>query len=559
MDAVLDTPRAETRWPEPGSPEELARFTEVQRRLPELFRRVFPDPHAAQTIVVLPGLSLDADELRKLRGAPHYEERLLCLLMLLRRPRTRVVYLTSQPLAAETVDYYLHLLPGVPLGHARRRLTLLSCHDGSPEPLTAKVLARPRLIERIREAIPDAASAHLTCFNATGLERTLAVRLGIPLYAPDPSVAEVGTKSGSRRLFRRIGVPHPDGVEDLRDAGDLAEALAELRRRQPDLHRAVVKLNHGFSGEGNALFSFHGAPHGSGLARWVRAELPARIRFEAPGEGWERYREKLARMGGIVECWLEGGEVRSPSVQCRIDPLGGISIVSTHDQVLGGPTGQIFMGCTFPADPAYGAGIQLSAARVAEALRHEGVVGRFGVDFVCRRVGDAWEHAAVEVNLRKGGTTHPYLMLQFLTDGEYDPTTGLYRSATGRPCFYHASDNLEDPAYRGLSPDDLVDIAVENGLHFDAAVQQGVVFHLIGALSEHGKLGAVCIGDSAAAASRLFHETVGVLDRAARRIGGQGAGQGDEDGSGDANGRRRFAPGVYRFFTGDAPAAGAHG
>jgi len=552
MDAVLTALRTETAWPEPGSPQELARFAEIQRRLPELFRRVFPDPHAAQTIVVLPGLSLDGDELRKLPGARHYEERLLCLLMLLRRPRTRVVYVTSQPLAAETVEYYLHLLPGVPPGHARRRLTLLHCHDGSGQPLAAKVLARPRLLDRIREAIPDPASAHLTCFNATPLERTLAVRLGIPLYAPDPALAELGTKSGSRRLFRAIGVPHPDGVEGLRDAGDLADALAELRRRQPELQRAVVKLNDGFSGEGNAIFSFRDAPGGGGLARWVRAELPARIRFEAPGEAWERYREKLARMGGIVECWLDGAEVRSPSVQCRVDPLGGVSIVSAHDQVLGGPTGQIFVGCTFPADPGYCAGIQLSAARVAEALRHEGVVGRFGVDFVCRRVGGAWEHAAVEINLRKGGTTHPYLMLQYLTDGEYDPGTGTYRSAAGRPCFYHASDNLEDPAYRGLSPDDLMDIAVENGLHFDAAVQQGVVFHMLGALSEHGKLGTVCIGGTPQAASRLYHETVAVLDREARRVAGW-------TGNGDAGNPPRFAPGVYRFLGADAAATGAHG
>ena len=129
-----------------------------------------------------------------------------------------------------------------------------------------------------------------------------------------------------------------------------------------------------------------------------------------------------------------------------------------------------------------------------------------------------WAHYAIEVNLRKGGTTHPFLMLQFLTDGAYDSDTGLYHTPAGRPCFYRASDNLEDPAYRGLSPDDLIDVAVENGLHFDAATQQGVVFHMIGALSEHGKLGAMCIGDSREAAARLYRETAAVLDREARRF-----------------------------------------
>jgi hypothetical protein len=151
--------------PRPGSPEELSRFRELQRRLAPLFRRAFPDPRAPQTVVVVPSMTLDPAELAKLTGAAHYEERLLCILMLLRRPRTRVVYVTSEPIPASIVEYYLHLLPGVPCHHARERLTLISCHDGSALPLTAKILARPRLCARIRAAIADPRAAHLTCFN----------------------------------------------------------------------------------------------------------------------------------------------------------------------------------------------------------------------------------------------------------------------------------------------------------------------------------------------------------------------------------------------------------
>jgi hypothetical protein len=128
------------------------------------------------------------------------------------------------------------------------------------------------------------------------------------------------------------------------------------------------------------------------------------------------------------------------------------------------------------------------------------------------RRGRHWEHYAIEINLRKGGTTHPYMMLQFLTDGKYDPESGLYRTPTGQPRYYFASDNLQSPAYRGLTPDDLIDISVEHRLHFDAACQHGVVFHLIGALSEYGKVGTVCIGDSRESAEAFYRETVAVLD-----------------------------------------------
>ena len=50
----------------PGSPEERARYAELQRRLPQLFTRAFLDRHAPQTIVVIPSLTLDLEELKKL-------------------------------------------------------------------------------------------------------------------------------------------------------------------------------------------------------------------------------------------------------------------------------------------------------------------------------------------------------------------------------------------------------------------------------------------------------------------------------------------------------------
>jgi hypothetical protein len=74
------------------------------------------------------------------------------------------------------------------------------------------------------------------------------------------------------------------------------------------------------------------------------------------------------------------------------------------------------------------------------------------------------------------------MMLQFLTDGRYDSARGEFRTPSGTARCYFASDNLEAPVYRGLTPEDLIDIAVVNGLHFNSATQQGVVFHLIGAL-----------------------------------------------------------------------------
>jgi hypothetical protein len=498
--------------PPPGSDAELADFAALQERLAPQFQDVFPHREAPRTVVVVPSMTMDQDELLKLEGAHHYEERMLFMLMLLRLPRTRLIFVTSQAINPLIVDYYLHLLPGVPGEHARRRLLLFACHDASPTSLTQKLLDRPRLLERIRAEIPDPATAHMTCFNATPLERTLALRLGIPLYGCDPALAHLGTKSGSRSVFREAGVPMPPGHEDLRDLDDAADALAALARDHGPLRRAVVKLNDGFSGEGNALFDFEGAPS-TGLETWIRRELPHRLRFEAASETFEHYGEKYRQMGGVVEAFIEGAVKRSPSAQLRINPLGEIKIISTHDQVLGGPTGQIFLGCTFPAANPYRQSIQEAGLRVGEVLRQRGVLGRFGVDFVSVNAPQGWEHHAIEINLRKGGTTHPYMMLEFLIAGAFDPETGLYRTPSGQPRYYYASDNLKQEAYRGLMPHDLIDIAVYHDLHFDGAQQQGVVFHLLGALSQFGKLGVLCIGESRDTAQAYFAQTVSTLNR----------------------------------------------
>ncbi len=500
--------------------EGQARFDALQRELARQFDEVFPDARKPRVVVVVPSLTLDAGELAKIAGVHHYEERMLCLLMLLRMPGTQVIYLTSQPVHPTVIDYYLHLLPGVPVSHARRRLTMLSCHDASPRPLTEKILERPRLLRRLREAFAGGVNAHMTCFNATALERRLALELGLPLYAPDPALAHLGTKSGSRDVFRKAGIAMPDGFEHLRDEDDIVEALAALKRRHPALRRAVVKLNEGFSGEGNALFTYEGAPEtGGGLEAWVRTVLPERLRFEAAGETWPRFRAKFEEMEGIVECFVEGAEKRSPSAQCRVNPRGEAGAISTHDQVLGGPSGQVFQGATFPADAGYRLAIQEAGLKVAKVLQERGVIGRFGIDFISVKEGDTWAHYAIEINLRKGGTTHPFLMLDFLIDGAYDAATGCYRTPAGQARFYYASDNLRSEAYQGWTAEDLIDIAVQHGLHFHGTTLQGVVFHLIGALSEFGKLGVVCVGDSPERAQELYRETVTVLDEEARAEG----------------------------------------
>jgi hypothetical protein len=216
------------RWPTLGSQEEKDTYAALQTRMPELFRILSADPREPQTVVIIPSLSMDPRELRKISGVWHYEERMLVNLMLLRQPRTKVVYVTSKQLHPTVVDYYLALLTGVPSSHARSRLVLLDCNDASAVCLSEKILRRPRLITRIRQEIMDVERAHMVCFNSTPFERSLAVRLGVPLNSVDPQLHDLGTKSGCREVFRAAGIQLPFGFERLSTVDEMAQALAAI-------------------------------------------------------------------------------------------------------------------------------------------------------------------------------------------------------------------------------------------------------------------------------------------------------------------------------------------
>ncbi len=493
----------------PPAPGALARLKALQRELIRQFEEQFPDPLAPKTVIIIPSQTLDSEILAKILGVNYYEERMLCLLLLLRMPRTRIIYVSSMPISEVIIDYYLHLLPGITTRHARQRLTLLSCHDASPCSLTEKILARPRLVEKIKSCIPPGHVAHIAGFNVTYLEHELSLRLGVPLYGCPAWLAYWGTKSGSREIFRRAGLLIPPGCVDLKSMPEVVDALLTLRQQYPEQRKAVVKLNEGFSGDGNAVFSFDQA--GEELNEEV---LRRHLKMVARDMTYDVFAEKIKIMGGIVEAFVEGEIKTSPSVQCRINPLQQIEVISTHDQLLGGDSGQVYIGANFPANPAYAYEIGKIGYKVAEVLSQEGVIGRFGIDFVSVKEPDGWwQHYAIEINLRKGGTTHPFLMLKFLTDGYYDHHTGVYHMPNGQTRHYFATDCLQSDAYKGLSPEDLIDIAICYKLQYDATTQEGVMFHILGALSEYGKLGMVCIGSSPERAEAYYKETVAVLNR----------------------------------------------
>ena len=497
--------------------ERYARYDRLQERMAAVWSAMRLNEEG-ESVVVIPSVTVDRVGERSGSLTQAYEERFLFLLLLLRQPRLRMIYVTSMPIATSIIEYYLALLPGVIPSHARARLSLVSVNDSSPRSLSEKLQERPRLLRQINALIPDKSRSHLIPYNTTPLERDLALTLGIPMYGADPRLFELGTKTGCRTLFAEEGVHHPIGFEDLHTIDDLLAATVRMRVERPAIAEIIVKLNEGVSGEGNAIVRLEDLPAPS--APTERDEIAARLRtmsFEQPDMPFDGYMAKLAERGGIVEERITGIEVRSPSVQLRVTPVGGVELLSTHDQVLGGPSGQSYLGCRFPADFGYARAISAEAEKVGRRLAREGVIGRFALDFVAvKDTSGGWTPYAIEINLRKGGTTHPFLTLQFLTDGRYDPNTALFLTPAGREKHLVATDHLESPLLRGLSIDDLFDIVARHGLHFDQARQNGVVFHMISCLTEHGRVGLTAVGDTPAQADATYQRAEKILLSEAR-------------------------------------------
>lgn len=475
------------------------RFEELQGRLAELGPRALSDLDEG-CIVVLPSITFPVEELRKIIGIGRYEERLLCMLLLLRAPKLEMVFISSLTVDPVVIDYYLSFLDD-PEG-ARSRLRLIALDDTHPLPLSEKLLSREDLLGEI-SSFTAGKDAYLLPFNVTAAERALATSIQVPIYGPRPGLAYAGSKSGSRHVAVEAGVEVLPGSEDLHSLEAVDAALGWLKEEHPEAVAAVIKLNYGFSGQGNAVVN---------LGDWEGSVADAPTVFCAEEESWDSFGPKIERDGAIVEEMILDPGIVSPSVQLRIAADGSFEVVSTHDQILGGPGDQVYLGCRFPARADYRSEIQEAGLRVAKTLAAKGVVGSFGIDFVIVPRDDRIAVFLSEINLRLGGTSHPFYTARFVTGGTYDPVGGSLVVEGAERC-YIATDNLKSERYKTLLPNDLLEHIETEGLAYQRDRATGVVLHMLGALAEHGKLGVTCIAETMTEANDLYAAFVATLEK----------------------------------------------
>jgi hypothetical protein len=480
-----------------------AQFDALQRdKLHVAWLADLPDSNIPHVLVALPSFSLDRTVYDHYGDrVPPLENRYLYALLRAREPGTEVVYLSSVAVPDVILHGYLSLLPPAERSRVVARSRLVNADDPSGRPLAEKLLDRGDIIDRLRSHVRDR-PAILEPWNVGPAEEALSVALGIAANGTGTSYRHLATKSNGRRLLRAAGVEVAEGTEDVTSPADVVAAIRRLVQLKPSVREVVVKLDDSVAGDGNVR-----VPVSTVTDTEDRRATKAVSRLLPP---W--YVDTLRR-GGVVEELIEGVVFRSPSAQAAITPDGQVTVIGTHEQRLGGANGQVFEGATFPADPEYAALLGRHAHEVGVRLARSGAVGRFAVDFVATRKGSGagWDVYGLEINLRKGGTTHTLGLIRLLRGGRYDVEQGQHVDANGRPVYYAATDNLVHASWAGRSAIEVRQRVFDAGLHYDRSIGTGVVLHLLDCLKVDGRLGYTALADHADDAAQLESQIVTAL------------------------------------------------
>ncbi|MGH2704725.1 MAG: hypothetical protein ACRDJ4_06440 [Actinomycetota bacterium] len=198
-----------------------------------------------------------------------------------------------------------------------------SCPTSRP---AAKLLDRPDLLDGLKASFRGR-PAFIEPWNVTGHEVEVALRLQAPINGTAPELWPLGFKSAGRRHFEAAGVPAPTGREDVRTVDEVVASIAAIRAAGSAAPAVVIKHDNSGAGDGNALIDLQGVESDGEVRRLVEA-LP------------EWYLRDL-KAGGVVEEMIASERFSSPSVQLEIQPDSEMSVLSTHEQVLGGENHQV--------------------------------------------------------------------------------------------------------------------------------------------------------------------------------------------------------------------------
>lgn len=462
-----------------------------------------PDYAGPRTILLKSGLLFPDWFFQFYKGVPAFEERLLYYAAYALAPQTNVVYMVSNPIDPDILQYMLSQVAtatGVDMDTLLRRFTFFSLDDNRNSPYDGLLVQNQEKMAELESLVTNPATTYMDQFNANEDTQTICDRLGIPWTGNVPEMLIADQKSENRRLFKEFGIQVPPGVEDCFTLSDVFEAWKGMGSREG---KYLLKANTGDGGLGVVRVHVSGSPRS--VDEFIEC---MQFNEQMTREFTEQL---LAEVGGSFEIFIDAKEKVSPSVQYMIHANGAVELLSTHDQLVN--TDGEYRGGVFPASDEYRQQLVDSGAKLVAALAQRGVRDRLSVDYLLTRNSpdEPWNVYATELNIRKSGTTHPREWTRLLTKAEYDPADNFLHTPDGREVYYISTEHgYLQPKYVDTPLSDFLKAADDVGLLFDHETKEGVYFHLL-TNRPIGKVNFTAIGFSPERAQHFYDQFFAIL------------------------------------------------
>jgi hypothetical protein len=486
---------------------DIRNYLQNQKVKSDLFQEAI-DKNKKHTYLISSSITMDSAYLKDIKGLIHYDSRSLWEVLHTLHPKANVVYLSSVSIKKNIVDHVLSFFPNPE--ELRKRIKIIGLDDRRTDiSLIEKVLSNQEVIKKVKKLIVPNATI-LRPFMTSVYEHELAEILDVHVFGFHPDLTFYQTKSGNRQVFKESSVPHPGGICNIKSEDALISALELLWNNHQEVRRFMVKLDTGVSGNGNAIFNMpmkyeHFILSGIKTRKQIILKALENMEFNAPSMTWESFKEQL-KNGSIVETFIEGEIKDAPSAQALITASGEVEVISTHEQLLCSK-GASYQGSLFPAKSSYRKRLHKYTYEIGSILASKGLRGPFSVDYLTTsNIEGQKELWAIEINLRQGGTTHSFQTAKILSDSTYDEKSGNLIDKKNNKIIYRSNDNFSDVRLKGKLVDKLLKYMKKEKLIFNKKKQEGISFHLLGAMSEFGKIGFTAISTNQKDLNKLLQK-----------------------------------------------------
>jgi len=467
-------------------------------------------------VIVIPSMSFDQKLLEGIVGIEYYESRSLWEVLRVKESRVFVTFITIKKINRLQID---HLFYCANLSQEEiNRVTFFSLEENGSFlgklSLTEGILKNTEIFQQVK-LLSSKKSSYIESFLMTKSEEELSRQLDIPIWWAHPDLNFFQSKSGNRVLLEDQ-LPMPYGHHSIYSEGQLILKISDIWLKRKYAKRIVVKLNHGVSGDGNAILDraisvdkFINFNINEKISH-VRSRLQ-KMKFFLKSLNYGLFIKRLVEEGAIVEEFIEGKQKYSPSVQVMVNCTGAVELLSSHEQILDSE-GMRFLGSNYPASNFYRKEIEELGIKAGECLLKNDIYGIFSIDFLVTQKNNKYEISVIEINIRKGGTTHPYWTSKLLLDACRSEESGCLIDNQGREYVYRSNDNFEKQTNNILSLDEILNGAKEENLIFNLDQKEGVIFHLLSAWRPLGKIGYTIIAKNSNRLDKIQEQIEKIFD-----------------------------------------------